>query len=737
MLHTDEEINNDTEKHVSKINNTGQNNNDEQKANRIDTGLYSFITIARFHKVNADPQQLRHSLAIGAEGMKELHILRAAKELGLKAKAVEVSLKRLAKLPLPAIVENNNEEFFILAKADGDRMLVLYAGENSPKILSVEEFKAVWNNRVILFVNRNNKEQNRKFDIKWFIPTILKFKRPLIEVLVAVFTLQIFGLFSPIITQVVIDKVFVHNGVTTLNVLAIGLIIIAVFETIMSIAKSYVFTHTTSRIDIILGVRLVRHLFLLPLRYFETRRVGDTIARVREQENIRHFLTGAPLTSVLDILFLIVYIAVMLFYSTGLTFIVLASLPVFVALSAFITPLFKKRLDEKFNTGAEQQSFLVESVSGVQTIKSFALEPIMQNKWEGLLANYTKAGFRTSLLSGNAGALGQLIQKSTDIAVLWYGAHLVMGGSITVGQLIAFRMLSGRVSGPVLRFVQIWQDFQQAGLSIKRLGDIFNTVPEPSMDATKSRLPAINGRITFEKVRFRYRIDSSEVIRDMSFDIKPGTIVGIVGRSGSGKSTISKLIQRLYIPEAGKILVDGIDISLTDMSWLRRQIGVVLQENFMFNLSVRENICIHNPTASMSDIIRVAKIAGAHDFILELPEGYDTMVGEKGTGLSGGQKQRIAIARALLNNPRILIFDEATSALDYESESIIQKNLKLICKGRTVIIIAHRLSTLKDAHKIMAIDKGQLIEYGSQEELLQRKGLYYYLHSQQERGDVS
>jgi subfamily B ATP-binding cassette protein HlyB/CyaB len=746
MLHTDEEIKNDADKHISETNNTGQNNNGEQKLNQsdteqkdnlIDTGLYSFITIARFHKVNADPQQLRHSLAIGAEGMKELDILRAAKELGLKARAVEVSLNRLEKLSLPAIVENSKGEYFILAKVDGDRMLVLYAGENSPKILSMEEFKAIWNNRVILFVNRNNKEQNRKFDIKWFIPTILKFKRPLIEVLVAVFTLQIFGLFSPIITQVVIDKVFVHNGVTTLNVLAIGLIIIAVFETVMSIAKSYVFTHTTSRIDIILGVRLVRHLFLLPLRYFETRRVGDTIARVREQENIRQFLTGAPLTSVLDILFLIVYIAVMLFYSTGLTFIVLASLPVFVALSAFITPLFKKRLDEKFNTGAEQQSFLVESVSGVQTIKSFALEPIMQNKWEGLLANYTKAGFRTSLLSGNAGALGQLIQKSTDIAVLWYGAHLVMGGSITVGQLIAFRMLSGRVSGPVLRFVQTWQDFQQAGLSIKRLGDIFNTVPEPSMDATKSRLPAINGRITFEKVRFRYRIDSSEVIRDMSFDIKPGTIVGIVGRSGSGKSTISKLIQRLYIPEAGKILVDGIDISLTDMSWLRRQIGVVLQENFMFNLSVRENICIHNPTASMSDIIRVAKIAGAHDFILELPEGYDTMVGEKGTGLSGGQKQRIAIARALLNNPRILIFDEATSALDYESESIIQKNLKLICKGRTVIIIAHRLSTLKDAHKIMAIDRGQLIEYGSQEELLQRKGLYYYLHSQQERGDVS
>lgn len=708
----------------------------ERQTKTIDSGLYCFITLARFHRVNADAEQIKHSLAIGAGGMTKIDILRAAKEFGLKAKAVEVDFKKLQRLTLPAIVENKNGEFFIIAKAEGEKVLVLFAGDNSPKLLSAQEFLNIWNSQVILFVNRNIKEQGRKFDIRWFIPTILKFKKPLIEVLVAVFTLQIFGLFSPIITQVVIDKVFVHNGVTTLNVLAIGLVIIALFETVMGIARSYVFTHTTSRIDIILGVRLVKHLFMLPLRYFETRRVGDTIARVREQENIRQFLTGAPLTSILDILFLIVYISVMLFYSTSLTFIVLASLPVFVALSAFITPLFKKRLDEKFNTGAEQQSFLVESVSGVQTIKSFALEPIMQNKWEGLLANYTKAGFKTAILSGNAGAIGQLIQKVTDIAVLWYGAHLVMKGYITVGQLIAFRMLSGRVSGPVLRFVQIWQDFQQAGLSIKRLGDIFNTVPEPSVDASKSRLPAINGRIAFEKVRFRYRIDSSEVIRDMSFDIKPGTIVGIVGRSGSGKSTISKLIQRLYIPEAGKILIDGVDISLTDTAWLRRQIGVVLQENFMFNMSVRENICIHNPTASMAEIIRVAKIAGAHEFILELPEAYDTMVGEKGTGLSGGQKQRIAIARALLNNPRILIFDEATSALDYESESIIQKNLQMICKGRTVIIIAHRLSTLKDAHKIMAIDRGQLIEYGSQEELMKRKGLYYYLHSQQERGDA-
>jgi ATP-binding cassette, subfamily B, bacterial HlyB/CyaB len=313
---------------------------------------------------------------------------------------------------------------------------------------------------------------------------------------------------------------------------------------------------------------------------------------------------------------------------------------------------------------------------------------------------------------------------------------MVMAGSLTIGGLIAFRMLSGRVSGPVLRLVQSWQDFQQTGISMKRLGDIFNTKPEPTLDPSKSRLPSITGDVRFEHVRFRYAPDSPEVIRDVSFGIRPGTVVGVVGRSGSGKSTISKLLQRLYVPESGKILIDGVDIATTDPSWLRRQIGVVLQENFLFNASVRDNIAVHAPSSSMDDIVRVAKIAGAHEFITELPNGYDTMVGEKGEGLSGGQKQRIAIARALLHNPKILIFDEATSALDYESENIIQKNLKQITAGRTVIIIAHRLSTLKSVDKIMAIDRGQLVEYGTPAVLLKKNGLYAYLHQQQSGDEV-
>lgn len=703
--------------------------------NKIDAGLQCFATIARFHGISIDPEQIKHSLGLDHENMKELHILSAAKEVKLKAKAADVEFDRLKKMKLPVIVETKDEGFFILAKMEEDKLLVLYPQDPGPKIVTSEQFKEVWKGRIILFTTRKITMQSEGFSLKWFIPSIIKYKKPLIEVLIAALTLQVFGLFTPIMMQVVIDKVLVHNSLTTLDVLATALIIITIFELVMTVARTYIFTHTTSKIDVMLGARLCKHLFSLPLRYFETRRVGDTIARVREVENIRQFLTGAPLTTIIDLMFIIVYIAVMLFYSTTLTWIVLGSLPIFILISAFITPLFKARLEEKFNCGAESQSYMVEAVSGVQTIKSFALEPAVQKKWEGLLANYTKANFKTAILGGNASALAQFTQKIFNLIILWIGAQLVMRGDITVGKLITFRMLASSVSSPVLRIVQMWQELQQVGISIKRLGDIFNTKGEPSLDSSKTKLPAIRGHIRFEKVRFRYRADSSEVIRNMSFEIPQGTIVGVVGRSGSGKSTISKLIQRLYAIEAGKILIDGIDLALADPLWLRRQIGVVLQENFMFNGSVKENICIHKPGANMEEIIRVAQIAGAHEFILELAEGYDTIIGEKGTGLSGGQKQRIAIARALLNNPKILIFDEATSALDYESESIIQRNLKMICKDRTVIIIAHRLSTLKDVDRIMAIDRGEIVEYGPQEELLKKKGLYYYLHSQQQRGE--
>lgn len=702
---------------------------------KIDTGLRALLVICKFQRILADEKQIIHEFALGEKSVTSQEIMKIAKSLEFKVKKIENYRMPLVKLPVPCIGQKKNGQFFVIMKVTSKGILFFDPKVGQPKLLNIQQFDQLWNRTILLFKHKKSMREHPKFGFNWFIPTILNYKKLLIEVLVAAFTIQIVGLFSPIMTQVVVDKVLVHNSLSTLNILVIGLLIITIFELIMGIAKNYVFSITTSKIDILLSAKLFNHLLRLPLRYFETRRIGDTVARVRELENIRRFLTGTPLTSVLDSFFIIIYIAVMFFYSSQLTWITLASIPIFTLLSAIATPLFKNSLDEKFDAGAEVQSFLVETVTGINTVKSLALEPVIKKRWEDYQAKYTIANFKSAILSGNVGAIGQFIQKGFDLLLLWYGANLVIDNQLSVGQLIAFRMLASRVSGPVLRLVQLWQEFQQTGISVERIGDIFNTRTEITQNSSKTRLPKIKGEIIFENVSFRYDINDPETIRQMNFKVPAGKVVGVVGRSGSGKSTLAKLIQRLYIPESGKILVDGVNISIADTVWLRRQIGVVLQENFLFNMTIRENIAINKSNASIEKVIEVAKIAGAHEFILEFPNGYDTMIGEKGSGLSGGQKQRIAIARALLLNPRILIFDEATSALDYESERIIQQNLKKISKNRTVLIIAHRLSTLKNADLIMSIDKGSLVEFGSRLDLLNRNGLFRYLYQQQEEAE--
>jgi len=703
-------------------------------------GYVSLMVVFKMLGVKADVKKLETSFA-SAEDVDAV-IIRSAKEAGLKVKVSDFKEKTFSKFTVPVIAKCKNDGYILILNNQSDKWMILDPGKGNPEKITVAELKdRISGECFIIGKKRSSGTEgtigNKKFGFGWFIPTILKYKKQFITVLLSVFVVQILGILTPLMTQVVVDKVLSHKAMNTLYTIAIGIFIVYIYELIITLCKSYLFVHTTSRIDVILSSRLFKHLFSLPLKYFESRRAGETVARVRELDHIRSFLTGTPLSSMIDSFFIIVYIAVMGFYSGKLTLIVVLSIPLFALLSLIITPLFKKSLDRKFETGAEAQSFLVESINGIQTIKSFALEDKFLDKWGGLQANYVKAGYNTSMISQTSNAVANFIQHTVDLFILVFGAKLVIEGRLSIGQLVAFRMLSGRVSGPVLRLVQLWQEYQQADLSVKRIGDIFNSPTELKSENTITSVPRIQGRIRFDNVRFRYRMDGSDVLHGISFELKENRIYGLVGRSGSGKSTISKLIQRLYIPQAGKITIDGMDVSLLPPALLRNQIGVVLQENFMFNGTVADNISIHCPECSIEKVMEAAKTAGAHDFIMELDEGYDTIIGEKGVALSGGQKQRIAIARAIINDPRILIFDEATSALDYESESIIQNNLKEICRDRTVLIIAHRLSTLSATDEILVIDRGTLIESGSQDHLLELGGLYAHLYNSQAKGEVS
>jgi ATP-binding cassette, subfamily B, bacterial HlyB/CyaB len=705
----------------------------------MDTGLQCLVALAGFHQLPADAAQISHQFAIPGQPFGNTEILRAAKALTFKAKLFTIPLAKLIGSSLPAIAKTKDGDYIILARiAEEDgvptKVLVQDLREQTPKTLSADEFNALWSGEVIFLSRRVGIRESlqQKFDISWFIPSLIKYRKLFGEVLIASFFLQLFGLITPLLFQVVMDKVLVHRGFSTLDVIAFAFFAIAIFEALLGGIRSYTMSHTTSRVDVELGSRLFQHLMALPMGYFEARQVGQNVARVHELDTIRNFITGSALTLILDLGFTIVFLLVMWYYSSTLFFVVAATIPCYILLSVFITPILRHRLNEKFKYGAANTAFLTESVTGVQTVKAMAVEPQMQRKWEDQLANYVSASFRSQNLGNVANQIAGLINKLMTLGIIWWGAHLVIGGELTVGELIAFNMLAGRVSGPILKLVQLWQDFQQAGISIERLGDILNTPREPGYNPNRTTLPSIAGDVSFEHVRFRYRHDGPVILDGFNLQVKPGEIIGIVGRSGSGKSTLTKLVQRLYLPESGRVLVDGVDLAMVDTAWLRRNIGVVLQENFLFNQTVRENIALTNPAAPMEQIVAVAKLAGAHEFIVDLPEAYDTMVGEQGSNLSGGQRQRLAIARALLTNPRILIFDEATSALDYESERIIQDNMAEICKGRTVFIIAHRLSTVRICNRIIVMNKGQIIEQGPHDELLQQQGYYAQLHGYQQ-----
>lgn len=724
-----------------------------REARQLPRGLAALCAVARFHQCLAEPVALAHRLALPAGGAcTRDDLLIAAQSLGLKARWTRWTAAQLHEIPLPAVVclkavdgADAHERRVVLARQRGERLLIqdfdglaneargggaetTAASRAGVQTLARDDFLRVWSGDALLVTRRAAMAPRAEgFDFSWFMPSLVKYRRLLGEVLLISLVLQLFALVSPLFFQAVMDKVLVHQGKSTLDALVFGLVVVVVFESVLGLMRTYLFTHTTQRIDVELGARLYRHLLSLPLSYFEARRVGDSVARVRELESLRGFLKGQCLTALLDVVFSLVFVAVMLAYSPLLTLIVLASLPMYASVITWATPVLRRRLDQKFALGAENQAMLVESVTGIQTVKAAALEPQFEQRWDRQLAAYVLAAFRSQMAASTAQESVGLIGKLVQAATLWWGSHLVMQGQLTVGQFVAFNMFAGRVSQPVMRLAQLWMDVQQAGVSMRRLADVLDAKPDMGSAPQRQRatLPRVVGAIAFKDVRFRYRDQARPVLDGLSLEIQAGEVVGIVGRSGSGKSTLTKLVQCLYRPEAGQVLVDGVDIGTVDVAQLRRHIGVVLQDNLLFNASVRDNIAVADPGVGLDEVIRAARLAGAHGFISEWPEGYDTVVSEQGSSLSGGQRQRIAIARALFSQPRILIFDEATSALDYESEAALQRNMAAICRGRTVLIVAHRLSAVRQAHRILVMDQGRLVEAGSHDELVRRPaGLY-------------
>ncbi|MEH2286748.1 type I secretion system permease/ATPase [Nostoc sp.] len=685
-------------------------------------------------------QQLENSVQLEwvqrqLRGQRPKQVVEAAEKLGLVMRRLQVSWGELRQLSFPALLLWNSDSpqspsWVVAYGVKGDRLIIANPlnPERTCESLPQSIVEASWDGRLwqIELIS-----QQEKFNLSWFTPAVWKYKGLLTEVLLASFTLQLLGLTTPLITQVVIDKVMVQGSLPTLDVMALALLCVAIFESILGILRLFIFTHTARRLDLSLSAQLFRHLMRLPLAYFESRRVGDTVARVQELEQIRQFLTGTALTVILDSIFAVVYLALMFYYNIPLTFVALAVLPLFATLTIVATPILRNWLNETFNRSADSQSFLVETVTGIHSVKAHAAEPVARDRWEGLFARFIRTGFKASTTSNISSNIGDFLTNLSTMLILWFGAKLVIEQKLTIGQLVAFQMLSGRVTGPLLRLVQLWQNLQQVLLSVDRIGDILNVSPEAEL-GTGLVLPPLKGQVTFEQVFFRYRPNFEAILRGISFSAEPGQFVGIVGRSGSGKSTLSKLLQRLYQIESGRILIDGFDIKSADLASLRQQVSVVLQEDFLFNGSILENITLGSPDITAEQVVEAARLAVAHDFISQLPYGYETNVGERGTALSGGQRQRIALARLFLSQAPILVLDEATSALDSETEQQVLQNLQKISANRTVFLIAHRFAPLKRADLILVLEQGVIAERGTHSQLLQQKGLYWSLYQRQQ-----
>lgn len=697
----------------------------------MQTGLIVFEIICKLNNINVDLRAIIRENGITDADITIEELLLIARKSDFKSKLKKINLSETKKYPYPAIFLLKNKSFGVILKPDfeNNKALIFIPEEKNAREVSFDEIKEISSGEIIFLTHKMMNEQI-KFGFKWFFVEIMKYKRIIAEVMLGSFVVQLFGLVTPLFTQVILDKVIVHRSMSTLDVLGIAFVAVSIFEFLLNLTRNYIFIHTANKIDAKLGAKLFNHLFALPFVYFESRKVGNIISRIRELDQIREFITNKSVSVIIDLFFSTVFLVVMFVYSKILTLVVLIIVFLIGILYVTMTPELRARLENKFQMSAQSNSYLVEAVTGVQTVKSLSIEGIMQKKWNNYLGRYVKAGFNLAVMSNFAGSLSNLFQKMMTIAILWIGVTLVIKNQLTIGQLIAFQMFANQFTAPVMRLVNLWNEFQQVLLGVDRLGDILNN-PVEITSSKAITLPKVNGSVRIDNLSFKYTPNGPMVLNGIKLNVKAGQSIGLVGRSGSGKSTITKLIQKLYLPFEGTIYIDEVDIRQMNPIWLRNNIGVVLQENYLFSGTIRDNISMPKPDAPIEMIIQAAQISGAHSFISEMPEGYDTIVGERGSTLSGGQRQRIAIARALITNPKIIIFDEATSALDYESERVIMENLDKIKQGRTMFIIAHRLSTVKNCDLIVALDRGNIIEIGSHEDLINKKGYYYNLYTQQ------